>query len=261
MTPSDANSPGRVRREPPRLRTVTVDSLTPLSPYMIRATVTGAELSGFEQPEPAASVRLLVPGPGTSELVIPEWNGNEFLLPGGERPTIRTFTPRRFDPGSLELDLDIVLHEGGAISAWALAAGPGDPVAVSGPGRGYQIDPDARSFFLAGDETAIPAIDQLLEEMRPDAAVRVIIEIAHPAARRRLPVPSGADIAWVERTPDTLPGSALVAAVGDVTVEPGTRVWVAGEAGSLVAIRRHLFDALGLERPNVTVRGYWKYGR
>jgi NADPH-dependent ferric siderophore reductase len=228
---------------------------------MIRATVAGEELTGFEAPEPAASVRLLVPPPGSSELVLPEWNGNEFLLPDGERPTIRTFTPRRYDPESHELDLDIVLHEGGAASAWARAAGAGDPVAVTGPGRGYQIDPMAGSFLLAGDETAIPAIGQLLDEISHSVVVKVIIEIANPDARLELPAHPRADIAWVERAPGSLPGTALVAAVGGVAVESGTRVWIAGEAGSLVAIRRHLFDDLGLERADATVRGYWKNGR
>jgi NADPH-dependent ferric siderophore reductase len=228
---------------------------------MIRATVAGEELTGFEPPEPAASVRLLVPPPGSSELVLPEWNGNEFLLPNGERPIIRTFTPRRYDPESHELDLDIVVHEGGAASAWARAANAGDPAAVTGPGRGYQIDPAARSFLLAGDETAIPAIGQLLEEISHRVAVGVIIEIARPDARLELPAHPGADITWVQRAPGADPGTALVAAVGGVAVEPETRVWVAGEAGSLVAIRRHLFDDLGLGRSDVTVRGYWKHGR
>jgi len=38
---------------------------------------------------------------------MPSWNGNEFLLADGRRPTIRTFTPRRVDPEALELDLDV----------------------------------------------------------------------------------------------------------------------------------------------------------
>ncbi len=228
---------------------------------MVRAALTGPELTGFATPEPAASVRLLLPSTGTSDLVVPEWNGNEFLLPDGKRPIIRTFTPRRFDPDVLELDVDIVLHEGGAASAWAQAAEPGDPVAVSGPGRGYRIDPAARSFFLAGDETAMPAIGQLLEEIDAAASVGVIIEVGDPAARLDLPAHPGAQIEWVQRAADGLPGTALVEAVASATIEPGTKVWVAGEAGSLVAIRRHLFDEFGLGRADVTVRGYWKHGR
>jgi NADPH-dependent ferric siderophore reductase len=228
---------------------------------MVRAVVAGPELAGFPIPEPAASVRLLLPSARTADLVMPVWTGSEFLLPDGERPVIRTFTPRNFKPERLELDIDIVLHDGGAASAWAQGAIPGDPVAVSGPGRGYRIDPAASSFFLAGDETAIPAIGQLLEEIEVDVAVTVVIEIAHPEARLDLPAHGSAQVGWVERDPGTAPGTALVEAVTKATVAPNTRVWVAGEAGSLVPIRKHLLEELGLERSAVTVRGYWKHGR
>ncbi len=71
---------------------------------------------------------------------MPTWNGNEFLLPDGRRPTIRTFTPRHVDTGALELVIDAVVHGDGAASQWAQAAAPGLDAAVSGPGRGYTID-------------------------------------------------------------------------------------------------------------------------
>jgi NADPH-dependent ferric siderophore reductase len=228
---------------------------------MARVTLVGEELRDFEVPEPAASLRLLVPSPGSGKLVMPVWNGNEFRLPGGERPIIRTFTPRRFDPAAKELDIDIVLHPGGAASAWVEAAEPGDQVAVSGPGRGYQIDPEATSSLLAGDETALPAIGQLLEVIEASLPVRVIIEVSHSDARIELPEHPGATVDWVERSGPVVPGSALVAAITATVIDPGTKAWVAGEAGSLVPIRRHLFDELGLNRSDVAVRGYWKYGR
>ena len=253
--------PSRRRREPPVFRTLAVRALSPLSPFMMRVTLGGADLEGFEMPKPAASVRLLLPSKGADDLVKPVWNGNEFLLPDGERPVLRTFTPRRFDPEALELDIDIVLHEGGAASAWVEAARVGSPVAVSGPGRGYQIDSAAPGFFLAGDETALPAIGQLLEEIDNAIPVGAVVEIAHPEARLDLPDHAAAEVSWVERAPGDRPGAALARAVIGAEIAPGTRVWVAGEAGSLVAIRKHLSDELGLERSHLTIRGYWKHGR
>ncbi|MEO7428338.1 MAG: siderophore-interacting protein, partial [Acidimicrobiales bacterium] len=125
----------------------------------------GTELDGFDLGLPAASVRLLLPRPGAPDLAVPAWNGNEFLHADGTRPTIRTYTPRRHDPTHHELDIDIVLHEHGAVPAWATAARAADPAGLSGPGRGYTIDPSATSFLLLGDESAIPAISQLLEHL------------------------------------------------------------------------------------------------
>ena len=75
-----------VRREPPPFRRVTVRAVTPLSPRLARITLTGDELAGLEIDEPAASVRLLIPSPGTDELIIPTWRGNEFLLPDDRSP-------------------------------------------------------------------------------------------------------------------------------------------------------------------------------
>src|SRR5207244_8343343 len=126
----------RLRREPPPFRSVTVRGADRLGPRMVRVTFGGADLAGLIGEHPAASVRVLLPSPGTADLVIPSWNGNEFLLPDGRRPVIRTFTPLRVTAGPDELDLEIVIHGGGAASAWADAVAPGGVAAVSGPGRG-----------------------------------------------------------------------------------------------------------------------------
>ena len=177
----------RLRREPPHFRRVEVQRTANVSPRLLRVTLAGAELAGFTVDLPAASVRLLLPAPGVGALVMPTWNGNEFLLPDGTRPAIRTFTPRRFDPVARELDVDVVVHGGGAASEWAVAAAPGDAAAVSGPGRGYSIAADAPAFVLAGDETAIPAMSQLLEVLPATTPVTVYVEIADSDARHTLP--------------------------------------------------------------------------
>lgn len=248
----------RLRREPPRFRSAVVQRSQPLSPWLVRVTLAGPDLEGFTVEQPAASVRLLLPSPpsGSGELVMPAWNGNEFLLPGGLRPVIRTLTPVRADGDAGELDVDVVLHGEGAASQWARGAAPGVAAAVSGPGRGYAIDGSAPAFLLAGDESAIPAIRQLLGVLPAATPVEVLIEVAHPDARldgvpaRWLDLPSGAD-----------PGDALVAGVRDAELVDGTNIWVAGEAAAVQRIRRHLFEERGVPRQQATVRGYWKRGR
>jgi len=251
----------RARREPPLFRRVAVRRVEHLSPHLVRATLAGPDLAGLSVERPAASVRLLLPSPGRQELVIPSWNGNEFLLPDGRRPTIRTFTPRRVDPEAPELDVEIVIHGNGVASEWAEAAEPGDPVAISGPGRGYAINRDAPTFLLAGDETAIPAISQLLEALPAETPVQVHIEIAHPDARLALPHHPCATVEWCDLPPGASSGHALVATVGAADVVPGTQVWVAGEASAMQRIRRHLFEDRRLPRAQASVRGYWKHGR
>jgi NADPH-dependent ferric siderophore reductase len=254
----------RLRREPPRLRRVEVRRAEALSARLLRMTLTGDELEGLVVEQPAASVRLLLPSLGTTQLVLPTWAGNEFLLPDGSRPILRTFTPRHVDAAALELDLDIVLHGGGAAATWAVAARPGDPAAISGPGRGYELDPAASALLLAGDETALPAISQLLETLPEGLPVQVHIEVARPDARLDdLLAPGRPDTAvtWCDLPDGAPPGAALVAAVEGADLRPGERVWAAGEAAAVQRIRRHLFEERGVARAHTNVRGYWKHGR
>ncbi len=104
--------------------------------------------------------------------MLPTWNGNEFLLPDGTRPALRTLTPRRFRDDPPELDVEVVLHGDGPLSTWAETVEPGAVAALSGTGRGYTIDPSAEHYLLAGDETALPAISVLLEALPPTSPRR-----------------------------------------------------------------------------------------
>jgi NADPH-dependent ferric siderophore reductase len=251
----------RLRRAPPAFRHVKVRELQPITTRLRRVTFAGPELEGYTSGEPAASVRLLLPEPRTDALVMPQWNGNEFLLPDGRRPTIRTFTPLTFDPDSLALDLEIVIHGSGRASDWATTAAPGAPAAISGPGRGYTIDSDAPAFLLAGDETALPAIHQLLDHLPAHAPTQVHIEVGMPEARIAIPARSEAAVEWHGSVPNERPGTALVAAVRAAEFPEGARIWAAGEAAAMQRIRRHLFEERGIPRPLTMVRGYWKHGR
>jgi NADPH-dependent ferric siderophore reductase len=251
----------RVRREPPAFRRVNVVGVTSLTPRMVRVSVGGPELEGLVVEQPAASVRLLLPAAGARELVMPTWNGNEFLLADGRRPAIRTLTPLRVDPERRQLDLEIVVHEGGTASEWALKAQAGDEVALSGPGRGYPVDPEARGFLLVGDESAVPAIGQLLEVLPEDKPVHVVIEIGAPEAQLELPKHPGASVDWLELPAGAPPGDTLVEAVTRADLPEGHRVWAAGEAAAMQRIRKHLLEERQMPRSATWVRGYWKTGR
>ena len=250
MVPS-ASAPAR--RPPPPLRPARVLRTAAVTPRLLAVTLSG--LPGLRVDEPAASVRLLLPEPGG--LVIPEWNGNEFLLPDGRRPGLRTLTPVAADPDAGTLEVAVVLHGASRLSDWARAAAPGEPVAVSGPGRGYVLDPATRHHLFAGDESAIPAIRQLLAALPAGATAQVLVEIAAPEAR--LAAPELAAVEWIGA--DGVPGAALAAAVTALDLPADVRVWAAGEAAAVQRIRTHLFTDRGLDRSQCTVRGYWKLGR
>ena len=229
---------------------------------MLRLTFEGHGLRELVAPEPASSVRLLVPSPGEAELVLPEWNGNEFLLPDGRRPALRTFTPLRFDAETGRLELEIVRHPGGAVSEWAESVRVGDSAAISGPGRGWELDASVRSLRLLGDETALPAIGQLIDLVDPSVAITVDVEVEHEDAVQALPERPGVEVAWHVRSDAAAPGDALVQVARSISeVGADVHIWAAGEAASMQAIRKHCFDALGLTRSQTTIRGYWKPAR
>jgi NADPH-dependent ferric siderophore reductase len=243
-----------VRREPPSFRRAEVARVEPRTPFLVRVTLAGPEMVGLDPGLPASSVRLLLPETDAGDVVLPQWNGNEFLAADGSRPPLRTLTPLRVDAASDRLDVDVVLHGAAPLSEWAAHGTPGGRVAVSGTGRGYAIDPSASRFVLAGDESALPAISTILPALPATSDVTVIAALHHPDARVQLPGP----VDWVV---DADPGRALLDAVAAAPLDAGTRVWVAGEAEAVQRIRRHLFEERRLPRAHASVRGYWKRGR
>jgi NADPH-dependent ferric siderophore reductase len=235
-----------------------VVSMSQLTPHMARIHLQGDDLTEMEPPQPAASVRLFTPFPGSNELPSIVWNGNAYRLADGTRPLIRTFTPLHFDSAAGRLDLDVVLHEAGATTRWLEMAQPGDPVAVSGPGRGYTIDPEPAGYLLAGDESALPAIRQVIEAIAPDVVVRVVVEVGSSKACQELPFHPGVDTKWAVRLVGAEPGSALLPALRAVEVDNAVTAWAAGEAGAMFHVRKYLLEECSLDRRRVTVRGYWK---
>ena len=247
-----------LRREPPPFRRAEVARVERRNPFLMRITLTGPELVGLDPGLPAASVRLLLPDAGADDVVLPIWNGNEFLAADGSRPPLRTLTPLRLEAASDQLDVDVVLHGEGALSDWAETVTPGGRVAVSGTGRGYDIEAAATQFVLAGDESALPAVGTLLPALPATATVVVLAAVRHAEACVDLPPHPAATVEWLVG-PE--PGRALLTAVTEAEIDDGTRLWVAAEAEDVQRIRRHLFEARGVPRGHGTVRGYWKRGR
>ncbi|NJP33654.1 siderophore-interacting protein [Micromonospora thermarum] len=231
----------------------------------------------------------------------PDWYARWRALPEHERNPIRTYTVRAVRPELSEVDVDLVLHgDGGPASRWARRVRPGDGIAILGPDAGFDGDhggiefrpPAAGHLLLAGDETAVPAICAILERLPVTAEGRVLLEV--PEADDVLPVtaPPGVTVSWLARRGDRH-GARLVPAVSDAAAallagatggaeEPVADVdvdaeilwevpapaapvpvyaWLAGEAGVIRALRRHLVTERGLARSAVAFMGYWRIGR
>lgn len=254
--------PVRTRRPPPDFRRATVVGTTDRGPRLTTVTLRGPALVGFSVEAPAASVRLLLPRTDADgRLEIPEWNGNEFRFADGVRPPIRTLTPLRTDPSSGSVEVEVVRHGHGALAGWAGTAAEGDQVALAGPGAGYAVPDGADRFLVVGDESALPAIGQVLDALPRPAAVEVVVEVAAPEGRIALPHHPGATVRWCDLPPGAPPGAAMFAAVAALDVPADVAVWAAGEAAAVHRLRKLLLDERGVARSRAVIRGYWKHGR
>ena len=169
--------------------------------------------------------------------------------------------------------------------------------AHSGVSYGIDFVPPARvdSILLAGDETAAPAIAAILEQLPADASGVVALEVPHAgdiaylphhpgfeyrvgardsadrhahlvssvtdAAARLAPSGRGADVEEVDIDTDILWEVPRTAKGGAALKSARLYAWLAGEAGAIKALRRHLVAERGVDRRAVAFMGYWRVGR
>ncbi|UOY03583.1 siderophore-interacting protein [Blastococcus sp. PRF04-17] len=159
----------------------------------------------------------------------------------------------------------------------------------------------ASCLLLAGDETAVPAICAIAESLSPGQRARILLEVPTAADVLPLTVADGVEVTWLPRWPadaavpaphGQLLTAAVVAAVRDLPaaripapVTPlddsdidvdtgilwevpedgvgssGRYAWLAGEAGMVKGLRRHLVQEAGYDRMSVAFMGYWRRGR
>ncbi|MGB4778176.1 siderophore-interacting protein [Microbacterium sp.] len=238
-----------------------------ITPNMWRLTIGGGELDelhpmGFDQ-----WFRFFFPRDGQGEFRLPG-RGDllgyaQFLAtPRSIRPHMRSYTVRelRRPPTGTQIDIDIVLHDGGIGSSWAQAAQPGTQIALLDEGIGFAPPADADRFLLVGDETALPAIAGICASL-PDAARGVaVIEVPDLADRQEFTAPPGIDIRWLPRAPGQRPGvTALHHVHDDAEFAPaGVYAYTAGESALATGTRRYLTATRGIPKDQVAFCGYWR---
>ena len=252
VTPNEWPTPTAVRRRPAPLR-AHVHKTTQVSPHLVRVTLGGADLERFRWPGPAGHLKLMIPDPESARLELPEPDEEGLVAFDRSTPiTMRTYTARRFDPATNELDIDVVLHGAGPVSNWAESVRPGDAAAVSVPrAAGFVEDSGAAWVLIGGDASALPAIATIVPTLTRPA--HIVVEIDDLADRIDLDRP----VEWLTAAGD--PGAALEGALVDHPRPEGRgQVWVAAEAGVVRRLRRHFLAEL--DRDQVTTRGYWRAG-
>ena len=183
-----------------------------------------------------------------------------------------------------------------AIGDEALVFAP--TTAHTGVSYGIDFVPPARTeqILLAGDETAAPAIAVILEQLPESARGVVVLEVPHPddvaylprhpgfeflvaarveesrrhthlvtatreAASRLAPAGRGAEVEEIDVDTDILWEVPRTAKGGAALKSAPLYAWLAGEAGAIKALRRHLVSELGVDRRAVAFMGSWRLGK
>ncbi|MGW3325743.1 siderophore-interacting protein [Streptomyces virginiae] len=244
----------------------------------LRVTFGGESLAGFRSGGFDQSLSLFLPAADQEHTVLPSTDEDTWFaawrgMPDEERPVMRSYTvreQRRTPEGADEVDIDFVLHgDTSPASRWAGRAVTGRRILAIGPAVAenksvrFQPPADTDAIWMYADETALPAAAAILDRLPAGTRVRAWFEIPHEDDRLDLRVPADADIAWIvraghgrERTEQVL--GALRSA------EPGAAeapyVWLAGESGTIRAVRRHFVQERSVDRRAVRFTGYWRLG-
>ncbi|MCO2483974.1 siderophore-interacting protein [Pseudomonas aeruginosa] len=288
------------------------------------------ELKRREQLSPAPT-RFVFGGPEVAEMktlaadqrikiFFPDASGQPPSLPGGSewyqayrsveparRPPMRTYTIRALRAEQEEVDVEFVLHgENGPASAWATHARIGDRLQLAAPNRQYGDDPGGyewkppagvRHILLIADETALPAVAGILEELAGEAeppVVEAFLEVPGEADILDLPAIPAARLHWLPRhqagihsrngermveaarqarLPEREVAGGAPQELEDIDIdeeilwelaspESGSfYAWVAGESAAVMAIRRYLVQERGIDKRHLTLMGYWRLGK
>ncbi|MFD9222973.1 siderophore-interacting protein [Streptomyces sp. NPDC060064] len=254
-----------------------------LGPSMVRVTFGGEDLKDFAAGGRDQSLSLFLPQPGQDAPVVPVDAGDSSAvfaawraLPDDVRAVMRSYTVReqRQLPGEAgEVDIDFAIHAAtsaadgagvGPACRWAGRAAPGHRVMVLGPAvadnTAVRCRPpeDTEWVLIWADETALPAAAAILEWLPAGLTARVWLEVQHSDDRQELKTAADAQITWLVR--DEGAPSALEAVGAAELPEGAAYAWIAGESGSVKALRRHLVRDRELDRRRVTFVGYWKRG-
>jgi NADPH-dependent ferric siderophore reductase len=233
-----------------------------VTPHVVRVTLAGPELAGFEPKAPAQHIKVFLPRPGEKTPPLPVAGPDGPMFAEDQpRPLSRTYTPRRFDAESLELDVDFVLHGDGPGAIWAAQAQAGDTAVIAGPGGGYQRPPSLDWLVIAGDDTALPAISTLLATLPASTRASLYLEVSDAAEEQPLTSEAQIDVTWLHRGNAEGANPTLEAALRDVAIPEGPgQVWVACEAAAVRRIRSHFLQERGVDRTQLYTRGYWQLG-
>ncbi|MBH0010231.1 siderophore-interacting protein [Salinibacterium sp. SWN1162] len=250
-------------KHPMAARRLTVSAVNYPVPSIARITLSGGELEGFVSSGPTDHVKAFFPDPATGVLTAPIMTEDGLKRVGDGKVFSRDYTPLGFrsHDGHYELDIDFVVHgDEGPASAWAGKARVGDEIVIAGP-RGSKFLPQgATHVILIADETALPSASRWIDMLPTSVHITGLFDVADESVESYFSDELKARMSaeWFYRRDGLGQLEAALRALGEIGET--TFVFLAGEATTLVPLRRYLRRELGLPKQQVTADGYWRRG-
>lgn len=184
---------------------VTLVDRQPLSENFVRLTFAGPDLTEFADTCLDQRIKLVL---GTDAQIDEAAAAESWMdwwrdQTNEDRPTMRTYTARFVRRAEAQVDIDFVTHgRAGPASRFALEAELGARALLVGAyadhpeadTQGLAWRPDgATTVLLAGDETAQPAIANILRSLPAHATGAALIEVPHPDDA--MPLDTAAEVA------------------------------------------------------------------
>ncbi|MBG6242353.1 MAG: siderophore-interacting protein [Candidatus Symbiopectobacterium sp. Dall1.0] len=279
-----------------------------LTPSLMRCVFSGESVRQMKMDSPDQRIKLLLP---PADGVFPElpdsdeWYCQWLALPKAQRSVMRTYTLRDVDAANGEMAVQFVVHgTEGPASAWAIQAQPGDALRIVAPcvgddegdSGGYEWLPTAEMThaLLIGDETALPAIKGILEQLAQQSnpvQVQAFIEVPLEADCVDMSAFAFAEVHWLPRKPQGASyGERLLHSVrahvrlpdirseaettelhelaeGEVLWESASQTHgqffglVAAESSVVKNLRRYLSGERQVPRDIITFMAYWSRER
>ncbi len=237
-----------------------VQDIQQLSPDLVRVILGGGTLDTFEgvaATDAYINARFL---PAGSPVHVPFTTEDLEGVDAELRPRPRRFTIRDWDAERQLLSIDFVVHgDAGYAGSWAQRAKLGDRLQFEGPGGSYRPSLDVDWHLLIGDESAMGAIGASLEALGENDRAVVFAVVQARGCEIELPTNGNVTIHWLYREEASDSESWVAEAVASTDFPAGTHdTFVHGEAGEVVAVKRHLENDRGVDVSNESISPYWR---
>ncbi|MCG9677518.1 siderophore-interacting protein [Vibrio sp. Isolate24] len=235
----------------PSAKTLIVQSTESVTPNMQRITLQGSGLADFPNECEGGYIKLLFNQEGSTDLS---------QLTETERPVMRTYTIRQFDPKACAIEVDFVRHitqdlQCGFAARWAMGAKVGDTISIAGPGSISTMNLQADWFFMVADMTALPALSVKVRSLPEQAKGYAVIQVESEEDIQPVDAPKNVEVIWLNAS------QSLVDQVRKLTwLEGMASIWCACEFDSMRQLRQYFRNEKEVGRENIYISSYWKQG-